>query len=212
MKEIGGLKRSVKLDSGTPIKDFKVSASGTAGSDVSYDVVISGTLYFKPKGFLSVFKTEERGLKSLSNGIEIMRGFSVIARVKDLKNNEYMVPQSLSDKKELQVGDELLVKVKFKADDNFEYLVLEDFLPSGFEVTKTNAYDLYTPFVHSERWDNRMVFFFTRLQKGKIYEVAYVIRAELPGKYMVRPARMECMYEPGIQGWSVPTVVEVMKK
>jgi len=50
-----------------------------------------------------------------------------------MHNNEYLVPQSLSDKKTIQVGDELLVKVKFAAQESFQYLVLEDYLPSGFE-------------------------------------------------------------------------------
>ncbi len=194
-------------------KDIVVTASGTAGSDVSYDIIVSGTLYFKPGGFLSIFKSAENSLDALSNGIQIFRAFSGITRVKDLNHNEYIVPRSLSDKKIINIGDEILVKVRFKAQDNFEYLVLEDFLPSGFEVIKKNAYDdVYKPYVRVERWDNRMVFFFTRLRKNDIYEVAYIIRAELPGEFMVRPTRMECMYEPSIQGWSAPTNIDVEKK
>jgi len=157
-------------------------------------------------------RPEERGIRSLANGIAITRTFASITRVRDSRNNEYMVPQSLAGKKVIQIGDELLVKVKFQAQDDFQYLVLEDYLPSGFEVTKNNAYDEYAPFVHIERWDNRMVYFFTDLKKNDIYEVAYIVRAELPGKFMVKPSRMECMYEPSIQGWASPVVVDVDKK
>ncbi len=91
-------------------------------------------------------------------------------------------------------------------------MVLEDYLPSGFEVTSVNAYDEYRPYIHSERWDNRMVFFFTNILKGEVYELAYIVRAELPGSFMIRPTRMECMYEPSIQGWSAPAVIEVTKR
>jgi uncharacterized protein YfaS (alpha-2-macroglobulin family) len=45
-----------------------------------------------------------------------------------------------------------------------------------------------------------------------VYEVAYIVRAELPGSFMAKPSRMECMYEPTIQGWSAPAVVDVKIK
>jgi uncharacterized protein YfaS (alpha-2-macroglobulin family) len=44
-----------------------------------------------------------------------------------------------------------------------------------------------------------------------VYEIAFIIRAELPGTFIIRPTRIECMYEPTIQGWSIPTIVEVKK-
>jgi alpha-2-macroglobulin len=206
------LTRKIDLAGGNPQTSFTITADGDTGADGSFDVTIAGTLYFKEKGPLALIRSEERGIGSLSNGIKITRTFASITRVRDSRNNEYMVPQSLVDKKVIQVGDELLVKVKFQARDDFQYLVLEDYLPSGFEVTKNNAYDEYTPFVHIERWDNRMVYFFTDLKKNEVYEVAYIVRAELPGNFMVKPSRMECMYEPTIQGWSAPVVVDVKKK
>jgi len=98
------------------------------------------------------------------------------------------------------------------ASDHFEYLVLEDYLPAGFEVVNKNAYDGYQPYVKAERWDNRMVFFFNGLQKGRYYEIAYIIRAELPGTFSVKPSRMECMYEPTIQGWAPPGSIDIEKK
>jgi len=211
MKDAGSLARKISLEGKSPQSVFTVTADGTAGADMSFDITIGGTLYFKEKG-LSMVRAEERSIGALSNGISITRTFAAITRVRDSRNNEYMVPQSLSDKKVIRIGDELLVKVKFSAQDDFQYLVLEDYLPSGFEVTKNNAYDEYQPYVHIERWDNRMVYFFTDLKKNEVYEVAYIVRAELPGSFMVKPSRMECMYEPTIQGWSVPSVVDVKKK
>jgi hypothetical protein len=211
MKDIGNFTRKISLEGNNSQSTFTITADGTAGADMSFDITITGTLYFKEKG-LSLIKAEERSISALSNGIRITRTFAGITRVRDSRNNEYMVPQGLADKKVIRIGDELLVKVKFSALDDFQYLVLEDYLPSGFEVTKNNAYDEYQPYVHIERWDNRMVYFFTDLKKNEVYEVAYIVRAELPGSFMAKPSRMECMYEPTIQGWSVPAVVDVKKK
>jgi uncharacterized protein YfaS (alpha-2-macroglobulin family) len=211
MKDAGDCTRKISLEGKNPQSVFNITAGGTAGADMSFDVTIAGTLYFKEKG-LSLMQAEGRSISALSNGIGITRTFAAITRVRDSRNNEYMVPQSMADKKVIRIGDELLVKVKFSAQDDFQYLVLEDYLPSGFEVTRKNAYDEYQPFVHIERWDNRMVYFFTDLKKNEVYEVAYIVRAELPGSFMVKPSRMECMYEPTIQGWSAPAVVDVKKK
>ncbi len=206
------LVRKVSL-SGTPSRSlFTVRAEGEAGTDLSFDVTISGTLYFKEGEMRSRSGYQGRSIASLSNGIKLTRSFSAITRVRDAHNREYLVPQDLGDDTRINVGDELMVKVGFTSADDFEYMVLEDCLPSGFEVTRINAYDEYQPYIHVERWDDRMVYFFTGLRKGQVYEVAYIMRAELPGFFMAKPARMECMYEPSIQGWSKPAVLEVKKK
>ncbi len=212
LKDISTLKRKIKLDKTSPGTAYRIDASGTAGADVSFDVTLSGTLKFREAGFLSLVKSEGRSVKSLENGLSLARSFHSIMRVRDINNSEYMVPQDITGKTAMKVGDEILVKVKLRAQDDFEFLVLEDHLPSGFEVVMKNAYDEYQPYSHIERWDNRMVFFFTGLQKGEVYELAYIIRAELPGEFMVKPSRMECMYEPSIQGWSVPAKFRVEKK
>jgi uncharacterized protein YfaS (alpha-2-macroglobulin family) len=211
LKDIKALTRKIKIQDKVVKKSYIVRADGKAGADVSFDLALMGNLYFKEKGLFSFLKSPERSLRELENGIGLVRRFYTITRVRDVNNNEFLVPQDLAGKK-MTVGDEILVKVKFRAQDDFEYLVLEDYLPSGFEVINKNPYGEYKPYVHLERWDNRMVYFFTRVRKGTIYEVAYVLRAELPGDFIVKPARMECMYEPSIQGWSAPARFGVERK
>jgi uncharacterized protein YfaS (alpha-2-macroglobulin family) len=211
-KKIEELTRKIEIKKEKIQKQYVVLASGKAGADVSFDLTLKGNLSFKEKGLLSFLTSPERSLRSLENGIGLVRRFYTVTRVRDVNNNEYIVPQDLSGKNRIRIGDEILVKVKFRAQDNFEYLILEDYLPSGFEVINKNPYGEYQPYVHLERWDNRMVYFFTKLKKDEIYEVAYILRAELPGDFMVKPARMECMYEPSIQGWSAPARFTVEKK
>jgi len=212
VKDLAALTRHVAITETSAAKAYTITAEGSAEAEVSFDVTLRGNLYFKSSGFMSLFKSEERGIRSLENGIGLSRSFHAITRVRDINNNEYMVPQSISSSAPVRVGDEIMVKVRFRAQDSFEYLVLEDYLPSGFEVVLKNAYDEYQPYSHSERRDNRMVFFFTSIRKEEIYEIAYIMRAELPGSFLVKPARMECMYEPSIQGWAVPARFAVEKK
>lgn len=206
------LVRKIKLSDLGAKKSYQVVATGTAGSDVSFECTMAGNLYFKDAGLLSFLKSPERSLNALSNGIGLVRRFNSVTRVRDMNNSEYLVPQDMAGDRKISVGDEILVKLKFRADDDFEYLVLEDYLPSGFEVVNQNAYGDYRPYIHAERWDNRMVYFFSKIPKGEIVEIAYIMRAELPGTFIVKPARMECMYEPTIQGWSAPARFTVEKK
>ena len=212
LKNPAALTKRIKLEGGSAPALYRLKASGSAGPDASFTATLAGTLKFKEKGILSLVKSEERSIKQLENGMSLARRFYSVTRVRDMHNSEYMVPQDISDRKQFRVGDEFLVKIRLLAQDDFEYLVLEDYLPSGFEVVLKNAYDEYQPYAHSEAWDNRMVFFFTRLNKGEVYEIGYIMRAELPGEFIVKPSRMECMYEPSIQGWSVPASFRVEKK
>ncbi|MBN1534525.1 MAG: carboxypeptidase regulatory-like domain-containing protein [Spirochaetes bacterium] len=214
--QYGGSRDPSDLTRVIPLGDMKaekysVTADG-GGSGVSFDCVMEGHLYFARKGILSLFSSEEGGIRSLENGVSLTRTFHSIARVRDANNREYMVPQRISEKGRIKVGDEVMVKVRFRAQDDFSYLVVEDYLPSGFEVVKTDAYGGGGDYAHQERWDDRMLFFFSKVRKGTIYDVAYIMRAELPGSFFVKPARAECMYEPSVQGWSRASGFQVHEK
>lgn len=203
------LKHIIKLDRNRKSDLYKLKVSGADSPDVIYSASVRGTLYFKPKGLFAFMKSEKRGIAGLSNGVAARREISYLNRVKDMKMQEYLVPSGVDEKGRINVGDELLVRVKFRAEDSFGFMILQDFLPAGFEVVKESAYNEFQPYSHVERRDNRMVFFFTGIEKGKEYEVAYVIRAELPGSFIMRPARIECMYEETIQGWTLPAILDV---
>jgi uncharacterized protein YfaS (alpha-2-macroglobulin family) len=203
------LSKTIKLERKQKADSYKISVSGTASSDMTFSASLRGTLYFKPRGVFSFMKSEKRGIASLSNGIAAKRDISFLKRVKDMKMQDYLVPQEVDQKGKIYVGDELLIRVKFRSEDNFGFMVLEDFLPAGFEVVRESAYNEFQPYSRIEKRDNRIVFFFTDIEKGKEYEVAYVIRAELPGSFIMRPGRIECMYEESIQGWTLPAVIDV---
>ncbi|HQO01736.1 MAG TPA: carboxypeptidase regulatory-like domain-containing protein [Spirochaetota bacterium] len=210
--DAAALSKKILIPAGERGRRYLLSAEGPGNPAVTFDAALSGALYFNPAGFFSFLKSESRGLTSLSNGVHLGRSYHSVRRVRDMNNAEYMVPGDLSPSEGVSVGDEILVKVRFRARDRFDYLILEDYLPSGFEVTARDAYKGIQIYSHVERRDNRMLYFFSRLEKEKIYEVAYIMRAELPGSFLAKPARMECMYEPSIQGWSKAARFTVKKK
>ncbi len=208
-KGLDQLTKSFPLTRESRADSYKLKADGDLSGGAVYSAALSGTLYFKPQGLFSFIKSEKRSIKALSNGIEARRDMFYLNRIKDQKMQEYLVPQGVDEKGKISVGDELLVRVKFRADENYGFLMLEDFLPAGFEVVTESAYNEFQPYSHVEKRDNRMVFFFTGVEKGKEIEIAYIIRAELPGSFIMRPSRISCMYEDSVQGWSQPAIIDV---
>lgn len=211
-QSVDNLTKEIVLNSSEAKNNIMITANGNASKDATFGAVVTGTLYFKPSAINSLFSSEEKGLEKLSNGVAVFRKYSTLNRVKDIHHKEYLMPADMGTKKKISVGEEIMVTVRFRADDNYEYLKIEDFLPSGFEVVKKDIFDTYRPYVHLERWDNRMVYFFKNVEKGRVYELSYIIRAELEGDFMTRPTRVECMYEPSIQGWSSPAKINVSTK
>ena len=102
-------------------------------------------------------------------------------------------------------GEEFLVKLYINPVQSYDYMVLEDFIPAGFQVIDslkgysfTEAYiDEYLnkpASTFKEVRDNRMVFFFNQLNANKPVNEFYVMRAALGGTYKVNPAVIRSMY------------------
>jgi hypothetical protein len=70
------------------------------------------------------------------------------------------------------------------------------------------AYSFWSPFNHVERRDSRVVLFADELPPG-VHLATFVARATTPGKYLMKPAHGELMYEPEVFGRSEGGTLEV---
>ena len=106
-----------------------------------------------------------------------------------------------------QVGDVLAVHEAINGSP-MRYLMLEDPIPAGTEfVQSEDSYPLdqrpggwYDWFTRREYHDDHAAFFaddFTGRQ-----EIFYMIRVVNPGTFQISPARVEPMYQPGVQATS----------
>ncbi len=117
-----------------------------------------------------------------------------------------------------QVGDVIQVKLTIMAPNDLHYLVVEDWLPAGFEAVDTSlkttsaAYEEPTLTGKERRWwwyyvtstdlrDEKAVLFATRLPKGT-YEYTYLIRATAAGEFRTIPTFAYEMYFPEVWGRS----------
>ncbi|MCP5511404.1 MAG: carboxypeptidase regulatory-like domain-containing protein [Leptospiraceae bacterium] len=169
---------------------------------LSLDVIVRGNLNPDLKEF-----------GSLNHKFQIERSFYRLNRVRDAKNLEYSVPEKL-DESPLSIGEEIMVKVKLTTEEIHDFVLLEEYLPSTFVTTSSDAYNSTNPrhYSHFEKWDNRLVYFLPRMVPGKTYEISYILRSELPGTFRIKPSRVECMYDSSRGSYSKPVDLKVMKK
>ena len=160
----------------------------------------TGNLYWTVR--LRYFKNEPK-IAPMSNGLTVSRKYSLITRKKDKRGrvNEILEPLPL---RPLKRGEKLRVEVTVKPDRDYQYVIIEDPLPAGFEVTipqgERNWGSLW--WCQQEIRDEKVSFFSRRLTKGKEMKLSYDIRSEMFGRVNVLPALAYAMYEPEIRGHS----------
>ncbi|NPV54120.1 MAG: hypothetical protein HPY71_11440 [Firmicutes bacterium] len=99
----------------------------------------------------------------------------------------------------VRAGDEVFVRLLIKADRPYRYMMIEDAIPSGFEVVDDyiDSYSWDFWYGRKEVRDAKVAFASSYLRKGA-NEIIYSLRAERPGRYRVAPTNVWCMYDPEI--------------
>jgi uncharacterized protein YfaS (alpha-2-macroglobulin family) len=124
-------------------------------------------------------------------------------------------------------GQDIFVKTTVESkSDNLDYFILEDMLPSGFEIVKdmekyfidgednyqTQYYYDYMPwrwqYADREYRDEKVAFFVTSCQSKM--EFSYIIKAQIPGNYKIMPAQGYLMYYPELNGFSDVVDIKVL--
>ena len=111
---------------------------------------------------------------------------------------------------ERKVGEDLVVAIRLTAKQPARYVIIEDPIPSGFEIVdrswltqrerdrmRWQRHPAHADrFTHAEARDDRMTFFLSEIPSGKERTILYRLKAETPGEYAVMPAQAFEMYEP----------------
>ena len=84
--------------------------------------------------------------------------------------------------------------------NDYEYLLLEDHKPSGFEPDDQRSGYVWEGLrAYRELRDDRVSFFLSELARGQ-HSISYRLRAETPGHVSALPATIEGMYSPELVG------------
>lgn len=112
-------------------------------------------------------------------------------------------------------GDIIAVRLTVTG-SQWRYLMTEDPIPAGTEfVEHDNLYDLNNKppwwfywFTRREMHDNRMAIFQTYFQEGQ-RQYFYLLKVVNPGVFHVNPARVQPMYQPGLEATTESRTLEV---
>lgn len=171
-----------------------------------------GALYLSAN--LDYFVPPERATRSPGLSVE-RKMYRLVPRK---EGSEWrMEYQPLTPGEALAPGDEVEVRLTVDNREDMNFVIIEDRLPSGFEVRETKndtrfaGYSRYWDwYAHQERHDERMSFFLDLLPAGR-HEFRYVVYPELEGEVLALPASVWPMYVPSIHAESVPWQVRVKK-
>ncbi|KAB2853129.1 MAG: hypothetical protein F9K42_00860, partial [Ignavibacterium sp.] len=186
-----------------------------------------GALYFS--GLNEYFTTDLASVKN-DNGFKLRREYYIL----EAGNKDGRIIYYKKDFDGIvKSGQDIFVKTFVESkSDNLDYFILEDMLPSGFEIVKEmdryfidgeGSYNTYYDYFYDYmpwRWhfaereyrDEKVSFFVTQSQKKM--EFSYIMKAQVPGEYKIMPAQGYLMYYPELNGFSgvVDIVVEDVNK
>ncbi|MDA3864390.1 MAG: MG2 domain-containing protein [Deltaproteobacteria bacterium] len=162
-------------------------------------------------------------LKPEERGFVVSRTYEAINDAKDVVRKK--------DHWQIKAGTYVKVKLRVIASDRRYYVAVDDSFPAGFEAVnaqlKTSSHSIISknksssvstsrywnyywyrrPNYHEFR-DDKYIQFWDKLPAG-VYEQSYVVRATIPGEYIVPPFKAFEMYSPEIFGRSGTDFVKI---
>ncbi len=112
---------------------------------------------------------------------------------------------------EIPVGAEVEVQLTLNASAAFEFVLLADPKPAGFENTVlTSGWTWNALSYYTEIRDGQTNFFFDRVPAGT-YTLRYTLRPSLQGTYHALPAQLQSMYAPEFSAHTAANVLDVKK-
>ncbi|MDD4336174.1 MAG: MG2 domain-containing protein [Firmicutes bacterium] len=156
---------------------------------------------------------EARGhMEASGECADIAREYFIIDRNAEAPKGEEYALIPIDEEDSVSPEQELLVRVTIDAKSDMEYMIFEDPIPSGFEITEdfTDPWSWRYWYDRREARDNRMVFFATWIRAGQQRVFDYILRPERQGRYMVMPTRAWSMYYPELNAHGASRVIEVV--
>ncbi len=168
-----------------------------------------GRLYYQATA--TYFKIPLRGgLTGHDNGFRVRRYYSW-----DREGNKRLSPGTI-----LKSGDVIWSHFSVKPAGRYEYVMLENYLPSGFEIDKLNLENRpkwctlksggWCWYNNMEIRDEKVLMFFSYMHDDT-YTFSVPIRAEVPGAVTAMPCRASMMYFPEISGASDEAKFKVVR-
>lgn len=100
----------------------------------------------------------------------------------------------------IKSGDLIEVELSIESKNDYEYVLIEDMKPAGFEPVEVQSGWSYEGLAsYKEFRDEKVAFFAERLPRGT-HNLSYRVKVEIPGRFSALPTKVEAMYAPELKG------------
>lgn len=184
---------------GDGTQTFVVSRKGGAVGETNHVRVVKrgkGTLYFSTS--IDYYTNDENVATHGSADLNITREYLRL-KVETMGYNLRWATEPLTG--EIQSGDVIVVKLRVTGKEG-RHMMIEDPIPSGAEQLESvgnlnldSAQTGWSDWYSSREFrDRRTVFFIDHFDGDVTFQ--YAMRVQIPGEFVVAPARVEFMYQP----------------
>lgn len=141
--------------------------------------------------------------------LKVSKNYWKLKAIKNKEGNYVFTKEAISS---LQPGDELVCEILIESSNQFDNLVIEDGMASGFEMIRNDyVYQLQDDqrdinfdipiYVTKKIHDQLPVLFVSHIEEGKNM-IRYYLRVRDIGSFYVRPTQAYLMYFPEVRGYS----------
>lgn len=100
----------------------------------------------------------------------------------------------------MKSGDLIEVELTIESKNDYEYVIIEDPKPAGFEpIDVQSGWQWDGLQAYQEFRDEKVAFFAERLPRGT-HSLSYRVKAEIPGRFSALPTSVSAMYAPELKG------------
>lgn len=184
--------------------EFDSDSLGAGAHQLRIEKRGQGELYYT--AYLSYFSKEDL-LPATGSDVSVRRQYHLL-RPSATGVGGYIREKIAADAI-LNSGDLVEVELLIKSANDYEYMLIEDPKPAGFESLENRSGYKYAGLSHYVEYrDDRVSFFVRNLDRGE-YLLTYRAKAEIPGRFTALPATIEAMYSPKLKGSSESAVLRI---
>jgi uncharacterized protein YfaS (alpha-2-macroglobulin family)/tetratricopeptide (TPR) repeat protein len=180
-----------------------------------------GSLYVS--AYLKYFTLEE-GITPAGHEVFVTRQYFKETPKETLLKGMVSEWTLLNDGETIHSGERVRVDITLEAKNHYEYVIVEDWKPAGFEAVDLQSGTVHfqgvgsdgqengkTSWSYREFRDQKVAFFITKLPQGR-HRISYTLRAEVPGDFHGMPNQVHAMYVPEIRANSAEMRVTVLER
>ncbi len=201
-----GQNKQLQFDPFDWTADLQFTQQGSAITPASYTARVTKQGGATDFASLSVIYRAGKADASPKGVLNVARAYFV----RFTENNTQKL-RPLKPGETVKVGDEVEVHLTLTTDSAFDYVLLSDPKPAGFESADLLSAWTWNPVsMYREVRDAQTNFFIDHLPAGKV-TLRYVLRPTVPGQMNALPAQVQSMYAPEYGAHTETAEVNVVK-